>query len=282
MPEISTLLAFKEKAMRIAKLVALIGGLIFILGLSGCCVTDYVAPEGPPKDKTVAESYLNIQLKATDAAEVLNTIHMPEYTVLSQSSRVIAASGQKIEGYKNWFTMVAFDEDQLTATRKYIFNINEKPKVLFNDTWPQFSYDSQCVLPAEILDEPYADESSRRIAVLEYIRKTLSEDMAEVRADNKDLAALGMIINQTFERLLIKLKDSPVLATKMDDEKGLEFDHINMDKGKIRMVIADDGIVTVKMRAGSNVKKFKDLKGLSDKEKEKLAKEKLEKEKTEQ
>lgn len=261
--------------MRIAKLVALIGCLIFSYGLTGCVVTDFVAPEGPPKDKLVAENYLNINLKSTDAAELLNTIHMPEYTVLSQSSRVVAASGEKIEGYKNWFTMVAFDEDQLTATRKYLFTVNEKPKVLFNDTWPQFVYESQSVLPAEILDEPYPDESSRRIAVLEYIRKTLSVDMAEVRADNKDLAALGMMINQTFEILLNKLKDSPSLTTKMDDEKGLEFHHINMEKGKIRMVIEDD-IVTVKMRAGSNAKKFKDLKGLSDKEKEKLEKEKME------
>ena len=261
--------------MRTVKLIALIGCLFFSLALSGCFITDFARPEGPPKDKAVAEGYLNTQLKVTDAAEVLNTIHMPEYTVLSQSSSVIAASGQKIEGYKNWFNMVAFDEDQLTATRKYIFTINEKPKVLFNDTWPQFSYDSQAVLPADILDKPYADESSRRIAVLEYIQATLAKDMREVEADNKDLAALGMVINQTFDRLLIKLKESPALATKLDDEEALEFDHINMDKGKIGMVIEGD-IVTVKMRVGSSYKKFKDLKGLSDKDKEKLAKEKME------
>ena len=261
--------------MRTVKLIALIGCLCFSLALSGCFATDFIRPEGPPNDKVVAEGYLNTQLKVTDAAEVLNTIHMPEYTVLSQSSSVIAASGQKIEGYKNWFNMVAFDEDQLTATRKYIFLINEKPKVLFNDTWPQFVYNSECVLPTDILNKPYADESSRRIAVLEYIQTTLARDMREVEADNKDLAALGMVINQTFDRLLIKLKDSPALATKLDDEKGLEFAHINMDKGKIRMIIEGD-IAAMKMRAGSNIKKFKDLEGLSDKEKEKLAKEKME------
>ncbi|MCK4886060.1 MAG: hypothetical protein KAS96_01665 [Planctomycetes bacterium] len=255
--------------MRIAKLVASVSCLFVIFALSGCFITDFVKPEGPPKDKVVAESYLSTQLKVTDAAEVLNAIHLPEHTVLSQSSSVIAASGQKIEGYKNWFNMVAFDEDQLTATRKYIFTINEKPKILFNDTWPLFLYDSECVLPREILDEPYADESSRRIAVLEYIKTTLAEDMSEVKADNKELATLGMVINQTFGRLLVKLKASPALATKLDDEKGLEFHHINMEKGKITMVIEDD-IAVVKMRAGSNYKKFKDLKGLSDREKEKM------------
>lgn len=261
--------------MRTVKLAAWLGCILLSLCLSGCAVTDFVKPEGPPSDKAVAQGYLDTHLKITDAAEVLDNIHIAKYTVLSQSSSVIASSGRKIEGYKNWFNMVAFDEDQLTATRKYVFTINEKPKVLFNDTWPQLSYDSQIVLPADVLDKPYANESSRRIAVLEYIQTTFTKDMDAVKADNKDLASLGMVINQTFERLLIKLKESPSLATKLTDEDALEFDHINMDKGKIAMVIEDD-IATVKMRVGSSYKKFKDLKGLSDKEKEKLEKEKME------
>jgi len=254
--------------MRTVKLVASVSCLFIFFCLNGCVITDFVQPEEPPKAEEIADGYLGTELKVTDAAEVLNIIHMPEHTVLSQSSSIVAASGQKNKGFRNWFNMVAFDEDDLMATRKYVFIMNERPKVLFNDTWPQFTYDSQCILPSETLDEPYADASSRRIAVLEYIKTTLAADMSEVKADNKNLAVLGMALNQTLGRVLIRLKDSPALATKLDDEKGLEFDHINMEKIKVRLVIEGD-IVILKMRAGSCVNKFEDLKGTADKDKEK-------------
>ena len=40
------------------------------------------------------------------------------------------------------------------------------------------------------------------------------------------------------------------MAVRLSEPNGVEFDHINFDKGRLRMVI-DNDIVTVKMRLGS-------------------------------
>jgi hypothetical protein len=103
--------------------------------LCGCAVLEFVTPEGSPSNEEISESYYQTELKKSDAADVLGTIHKPEYELLSQSKRVVASSGQKKKGYKTWFNMVAFDENGLTARRKYLFIVDERPKLLFVEPW---------------------------------------------------------------------------------------------------------------------------------------------------
>jgi hypothetical protein len=78
----------------------------------------------------------------------------------------------------------------------------------------------------------------------------------DIGADNATLSLSGMMAGQGMESLLVKLNASPALAARLSEPNGLEFDHINLDKGKLRMVI-DNDIVTVKMRLGSFGKEFK-------------------------
>ena len=59
-----------------------------------------------------------------------------------------------------------------------------------------------------------------------------------------------MLINQTFDVILRKLNRSPVLASRLSQAGGVEFDHINFDKGKIQLVVTKD-IATVKIRLGA-------------------------------
>ncbi len=59
-----------------------------------------------------------------------------------------------------------------------------------------------------------------------------------------------MLVNQMFETVLVKLEASPVLAMRLSAVGGAEFDHINFDKGTVRMVVADD-TVAVKVRFGA-------------------------------
>ena len=89
-----------------------------------------------------------------------------EYELLSQSKSVIGSVGQKKSGYKMWMKMVSFDEDELTAKRKYVLIEDEKPKALFVEPWASFKFNCQMVLDAEVLDEPYSNENARRIAIL--------------------------------------------------------------------------------------------------------------------
>jgi len=225
--------------------------------LCGCSVIDYFRPEKPPYDAELYESYRRTKLKVSSSADVLATIHRPEYELLSQSKSVVASVGQKKKGYKIWFNMVAFDEDELTAKRKYFFVVDEKAKGLL--FWPRQSltFESEMVLDKEVLDKPYANENARRIAILRQHSKNIRNDTDELAGDNKMLGICGMLINQTLETVLQKLDESPSLASKLSDVGGVDFDHITLGKGNLAMAISED-IVRVNVKVGSLAFKFED------------------------
>jgi len=235
--------------------------LLVIFGLCGCAlkVVEFLTPEGPPSDTEIAESYSQTELKISTSADVLTTIHKPDYELLSQSKSVIASFGQKKKGRKIWLNMVAFDENELTTMRKYFFIIDEKPKSLLVLIRPRrkLMFDCEMVLQADVLDKPYANENARRIAILRQHLENVRNDIDELAEDNKMLGICGMLINQTLETVLQKLDESPVLASKLSDTGGFDFDHITLGKGAIAMAVADD-IVKVKVKVGSLVFKFED------------------------
>ena len=243
--------------MRVTKLLIL----TCCLGLGGftlcsCTFFDvktFALPEGPPSYRQLLDNYRQTKLKTSGAADVLA---MSQSGLLSQSKSVIAVSGQKKEGYKSWFSMVAFDENELTAQRKYLFVVDERPKFLFVEPWEALSFDCEMVLARELLDKPYANENAKRIAVLKQVKENASKDVHELGLDNKNLAVSGMMINQALQTALVKLDSSPSLAGALSEEQGLEFEHISFDKGRLRMLLADD-IVSVRVRLGSLVKKYK-------------------------
>ncbi len=223
----------------------------------GCSVVEYFQPDEPPSYEQIYAAYDSTSLNTSSAADVLGAINLPEYELLSQSKRVVASAGQKKKGYKSWFNMVAFDENDSTAKRKYLLVVDEKPKILF--VWPRenLSFDCEMVIESEVLDRPYADERTRRIVILKSVLERFRSDIAEVGQDNKTLDGGGMVVNQALGTVLVKLDSSPALASRLDEPAGLEFDHVSFDKGKIQMVITYD-IVTVKIRLGSLVRKFEE------------------------
>ncbi len=243
--------------MRIAKILVLIG----CFGLSGCWVADtleFIRPEKAPSYDQISNGYSEIILKESTAADVLNTIYMSSHELLSQSKSVIASQGEKKEGYEIWFNMVSFNENELTAQRKYIFIIDEKPKVLFKEPRTGIIFDCAMVLDKEILEEPYSDENARRIAIFKRVHENIRNDIEQVGLDNRQMRICGMLINQAMEAVLVKLDSitgSPVLATKLNELSGVEFGHMSLDKGRIQMVVAGD-IVRTKIRLGSFMEEF--------------------------
>ncbi len=223
------------------------------LAFSGCWildVKDFVTPEGPPKDEEITKAYYLTELRKSTAADVLPLIYMPDYSLLSQSTKVLAAQGEKKKGYKLWFAIVSFDENDLLAKRKYLMIADEKPKVFLTQPWAGLRFDCRLVLEGEVLEEPYADENAHRIAMLKFARQAAHDDIAEVKADNKAFEVSGAMINQSIESVLTVLNESPALAAKLSDEKGLDFEHLSFDKGKIQMT-NDERTMTIKLRTGS-------------------------------
>lgn len=216
-----------------------------------------VTPEGPPSNRQIYAVYHQTILQQSTSAEVLSLFGTPKYALVSQSKSIVALAGTTKEGHKNWFNMVAFDESELIAKRKYYFIYNERPKQLFVEPWEGMDFGCQMVLPKEILDEPYADENARRIAVLKKVDADTRKDTGEIGSDNIILNQGGMMAGQAIESLLFKLDASPALAARLSEPNGLEFEHNTiLDKGRLRMVI-DNDIVTVKMRLGSYEKRGK-------------------------
>jgi hypothetical protein len=226
--------------------------------LCGCSIVEFFTPEGPPSDQQTSVCYYKTKLKVSSSADVLAVINLPEYELVSRSKSVIASAGQKKKGYKSWFTLIAFDENESTAKRKYLFVVDEKPKILFVEPREGLRFDCEVALGSDVLGKPYAEENARRIAILKDVLKSFRKDTGEVSPDNKELGIDGMLVNQALEAVLVKLEDSPALAARLNEPNGVDFSHINFDRGKIRMIITDD-IAAVRIRLGSFAKDLKDI-----------------------
>ena len=235
--------------MRVTKLLVA----ICFCALCSCSIREHFESLAPPYDNELSASYRQTKLKESNAADVLAVIHRPKYELLSQSKSVVASQGLKKKGHELWFNMVAFDENLTTAKRKCFFLVDEKAENLL--LWPKrrLVFDSEMVLEKKVLDEPYANENARRIAILKRVTEDIRQDVAEVATDNKKIGICGMLINQTLGTVLQRLEASPVLASKLSDpNNGFKFDHLTLGEGKIVMDVNDD-IVKVKVRSGSYV-----------------------------
>jgi len=189
----------------------------------------------------------------------------PRFTgthLLSQSDTSIASVGQSKNGYKTWFTLFTFDERDMTAERKYFYLVDEKAVLASNSIRsvqilpkPGLIFDSQMVLSAELLGKPYETEEARQIAILKQVAKNLRSDIDKLSQDNQTLAVSGMLMNQVLKAVLLELDKTPVLAKNLSEKGGVQFNHINFDKGRIG-VMAEESIVTVKIRLGVFVRIF--------------------------
>jgi hypothetical protein len=240
--------------------------------LYGCSVVSpYVGfqREEPSSDQELLAAYHRIELNKNISLDVLPVLRSSPHELLSQSDSVVAALGQSKKGYKTWFTMAAFDEYKLTAKRKYFFVVDEKAtRSPTNTRWvllePKrgLAFDCEMIIEKEVLDNSYTTEDAKQIAILKQVSNNLRKDIDELGEDietagqnNKMLYACGILINQTFETILLTLETSSGLAMKLSDQDGIEFDHINFDKGKIQMVVEDD-IVRAKIRMGVLIDTF--------------------------
>ncbi|MFH1616177.1 MAG: hypothetical protein ABIG61_13960 [Planctomycetota bacterium] len=216
-------------------------------------------PEKAPYFDEMRYSYEETELRLSSSAEVLSVIQNTDYDeLLSQSESVIASWGEKQRSTQlrqMWFNMVAFDEDNLLAKRKYFFMIDEWPKNRIKRQQLKMQFDTEMIVDPDVLDSPYANENARQIELLKKALEHFQDDMREIRADNKDLYQCSMIVNQTFEGIATQLKQSPQLASRLTRLEGLSFDHVTIGQGRIRLVILGD-IIKVKIKVGSLARDF--------------------------
>ena len=235
---------------------------VMLWALCGCStVSEYlgIGPEKDPCDLTAAYDHTRVNKSLT--LDVLPRIEAAPRELVSRSETVVASVGQGKDGYRTWFTMVAFHEYTLTAIRKYFFDVDERARAR---PYKSLRFDCEITLDKQVVEKSYTDQYAMRIAILRHVLETLREDIEELRRDvnapsqnNETLNICGLLIKQVFDTVLLKMDISPVLASKLDEPAGVEFDHINFDKGRIGMVVEND-IARVKIRLGALVRRFEE------------------------
>ena len=177
--------------------------------------------------------------------------------MISHSENVVVSMGQSKDGYQTWFNMVTFSENELNVVRKYFFIVDDKTKSIQLEPNQGLRFDCEIELEKEVFADPDTSDNARKIEILRIVSNYLHKDMNELRDDpdspdqgNRMIDICRMLINQTFDVILRSLGSSPVLASRLSQAGGVEFDHINFDKGKIQLVVTRD-IATVKIRLGA-------------------------------
>lgn len=224
--------------------ISLVGCVLF----TGCIET--------AQDKQVFGRYYLTTLKFSNSADVLGT-YSNNKELVSQSDSVVASWGQNDDIDAIWFNVVAFDEEKLTAARKYALLVEENTEPYVIVKKHKFRFDSQTVLSSRLLAEPFDNENARSIAILKNLSANFNNDTSQIIFDSADLRSATMLTKHVFATILTKLDQSPGLAAQLPREAGMEFDHLNLGPGRIRMVITDD-ILTVKIKVGEASKGFED------------------------
>jgi hypothetical protein len=246
-------------------------GLIIFWGLCGCSgISRYIGleKEEPPYEQQLFAAYSRTTLNKSITLDVLPMFQAAKHDLLSQGDSVVAALGEGKNGYKTWFSMVAFDEYRMKARRKYFFVVDEEITRSPDDSGRvRFSpgrglaFDCE-VMPEKKVLESYEDQEGGQVTLLKEVLQDLHKDIEELGKNaqapgrnaqhglrHNKLDICGMLVNQAFQSALTAMEMSPVLATKLGERSGVEFEHINFDKGRIQMVVEDD-IVRVKIRLG--------------------------------
>jgi hypothetical protein len=78
------------------------------------------------------------------------------------------------------------------------------------------------------------------------VRSLTGRATATTGADER-VSTAGVMMNQVFQGVLAELDKSAALARNLSDVQGIEFPHISLGKGRIRMVVTDE-IATVTIR----------------------------------
>ena len=234
----------------------LLAALIVALGiLSGCKTIE--------KDDIFAK-YYSTTLKQSTAADVLGYIQNTETEHLSQSESVISSWGE-LKKRSHWFNIVAFDEEQQTAARKYAMTL-EDYRGINSKQHANMRFDAEVIMDSQTLNDAYASKNLMRIEVIKKIRAMINDDAQAVNFESETLRCSTSMANQAINNLLNKLNQSPALAEDLAKVEGLEFDHITLGRSYARLLIEDD-VVKLKIKCGAllfNMTPFKKQRDVID------------------
>lgn len=155
--------------------------------LAGCLGTQTAA------NTLALDRCSQIAVKQSNSAEVLSVLQPQDDELISQNQSVVALWPSEENPSVLWFNAVAFDEEYLTAARIYCFTASSS----------KLSLNIEAVLPADVVDEPYANENAKRIAILKHALAIFGNDMMDVASDSQSLESAVLMAKQAIKTILI-------------------------------------------------------------------------------
>lgn len=228
------------------------GQVLFILPAAVCLLSGCQTFN---EENTVYRKYYQTTLAQSTSADVLGYLYDPLDEYLSQSESVVASWNQIDKGQSHWFNMVAFDEDSLLAVRKYGFSCIEQRLGPNAPPRPKMRLDGELMIDPDVLDAVYPTQNARYIAVLQNVRTSFQNDALQLTSDSQILHSSTMMVNQALNGILVKLQETPALASHLPWLEGVEFDHPTLGQSRIRMLILGE---TVKIKIKCSPAWFKD------------------------
>ena len=196
----------------------------------------------------VFDRYYSTTLGLSSSADVLAMVQDPDTELLSQSDSVVAAWGVKDKKDRtHWFNMVAFDQDQMDAVRKYGFILEETTQGWNRAPKPGLRLDASYMMDEDILDAAYASNNEKQIEIIKAAKEQFEADAQELTFDSKSFRSSTIMVQQAFSSVLYKLGQSPAYAAKLPLMEGMKFDHPTLGESYIRMLI-DGDIVKIKIK----------------------------------
>ncbi len=235
-----------ERARPVKSKIRLVSTALFCSLLIGCSDSQL------KEEFQLRQQYHWTLLRFSSSADVLATIAPVGTELLSQSENALATWGQNKKGSLLWFNAVAFDEEKLTATRKYCFLTNEKAKQFLIIAKPRFIFYGRAVIASKVLDEPYPNQNAKSIAIYKNFMTSFNDDMIQLTSDSHTLQSAVLMVKQALTTVLRQKIDlSPALAARFEDEDGLGFLHPTLGKAVIWMSI-EDGIADINIEIGKS------------------------------
>ena len=152
--------------------------LVFLGWVSGCST---ILPQARMQrkirlyDKELSAAYDQTKVKKSLTLDVLPRIEQLEGGLLSQSENVAASQGKSKDGYKTWFTLIAFHPYELSVIRKYFFVVDERVE---NRRKRGLRFDCELFLGGEELEKLQAAKGGRQAALLTGVLDNLQKDIA--------------------------------------------------------------------------------------------------------
>jgi hypothetical protein len=243
------------------RLLSLILPMIFLI-LAGCSETRHIFPtKEVPKEELAQQLYHKVTLRKDSAAEVLDLFSDDPDLRISQSTKVLAFQGERSKERTFWINTFIFDEDDLLVLRKHLLIVSEgsegklwgDTRGVLGDVRTSFIFRTQIILEEKIMKEPYADKNAQRIAIIKEVSQLSRDDLGEVTEDNKTIRIAQAMINEAFKTLLLKLDESPVLASTLKRPEGMRYSHMTLDEARAQMFMRDN-VVTLNIFMGKAAK----------------------------